>query len=379
MAEKILFVDDEPAVLDGYRRLLGRDRSLETAVGGEMGLAAIAESGPFAVVVSDMRMPQMDGAKFLTHVREVAPDTVRMALTGQTDLDTAMAAINDGRIFRFMTKPCSRENLLNAVESGLAQYRLITAEKELLEGTLKGCVSVLSEMLSFSNPAAFGRAMRLRRFVQHAAQKLGLESSWRYEIAAMLSQLGCVTLNPDLVNSAYAREPLSEQEQRKYDGHSAIAAQMIARIPRMEAIAQMIAHQNKRPAEIKAATAQEKKEIEYGIQLLQTGLAFDALLNRGMSSSEACEQVRATLKGVDPSIVAALADLHLKLPMQSRECNVRDLALGMILQQDLYTRDGSLIAATGFELSHAWIDRLQTYAHRGAIPARIKIQMPSHF
>lgn len=379
MSEKVLFVDDEPAVLDGYRRLLGRDRALETAMGGELGLAAIAASGPFAVVVSDMRMPQMDGAQFLTRVREIAPDTVRIALTGQTDLDTAMAAINDGRIFRFMTKPCSRENLLNAVESGIAQHRLITAEKELLEGTLKGCVSVLSEMLSFSNPAAFGRAMRIRRFVQHAAHKLGLESSWRYEIAAMLSQLGCVTLNPDLVNSAFAREALSGPEQRKYDGHAAIAAQMIARIPRMEAIAQMIAHQNVCAAEIKAASAQERKEIEYGIQLLRTGLAFDVLLNRGLSSPEACEKVRTTLKGVDPSILAALADLHLKLPMQSRECNVRDLALGMILHQDLYTKDGSLIAATGFELSHAWIDRLQTYAHRGAIPAMIRIQMPSHF
>src|ERR1035438_1861758 len=203
MSEKILFVDDEPAVLDGYRRILGRDLSIETAVGGALGLTAIAESGPFAVVVSDMRMPQMDGAQFLTRVRDVAPDTVRMALTGQTDIDTAMAAVNEGRIFRFMTKPVSKENLLKAVESGLAQHHLITAEKELLEGTLKGCVSVLSEMLSFSNPAAFGRAMRLLRFVQHAAQKLALKSSWSYEIAAMLSQLGCVTLNQDLVNAAY--------------------------------------------------------------------------------------------------------------------------------------------------------------------------------
>jgi CheY-like chemotaxis protein len=376
VSEKILFVDDEPAVLDGYRRILGRDLPIQTAVGGIQGLTAIAESGPFAVVVSDMRMPQMDGAQFLTRVRDVAPDTVRMALTGQTDIDTAMAAVNGGQIFRFMTKPVSKENLLKAVESGLAQHHLITAEKELLEGTLKGCVSILSEMLSFSNPAAFGRAMRLLRFVKHAAQKLALRSSWSYEIAAMLSQLGCVTLSQDLVNAAYAGERLPEQDQKRYDGHAAIAAQMLSRIPRMEAIAQMIAFQTTPVAEIKAATSEEKREIEYGIQLLRTGLAFDAQLSRGLSSGEACQQVRASAKGIDHAILAALGDLHLEMPMQIRECNVRDLAVGMILQQDLYMGTGALIAAKGFELSHAWIERLETYSRRNVISGQIKVQIP---
>lgn len=376
MSDKILFVDDEPAVLDGYRRLLGRELSIETAVGGALGLTAIADSGPFAVVVSDMRMPQMDGAQFLTRVRDVAPDTVRMSLTGQTDIDTAMAAVNEGRIFRFMTKPVSKENLLKALESGLAQHHLIAAEKELLEGTLKGCVSVLSEMLSFSNPAAFGRAMRLLRFVQHAAQKLGLKSSWSYEIAAMLSQLGCVTLSQDLVNAAYAGERLPEPDHKKYDGHAAIAAQMLSRIPRMEAIAQMIAFQQASPVEIKAATTEERREIEYGIQLLHTGLSFDSLLSRGMSPREACQQVRLSVKSVDPAILDALGDLHLEMPMQIRECNVRDLAVGMILQQDLYMSSGALIAAKGFELSHAWIERLENYAQRNVISGQLKVQIP---
>ncbi len=376
MSEKVLFVDDEPAVLDGYRRLLGRDLTIETAVGGALGLTAIAESGPFAVVVSDMRMPQMDGAQFLTRVRDVAPDTVRMALTGQTDIDTAMAAVNEGRIFRFMTKPVSKENLLKAVESALAQHHLITAEKELLEGTLRGCVSVLSEMLSFSNPAAFGRAMRLLRFVQHAAQKLSLRSSWSYEIAAMLSQLGCVTLSQDLVNAAYAGERLPAPDQKKYDGHAAIAAQMLSRIPRMEAIAQMIACQTAPAVAIKAASPEEKREIEYGVQLLRAGLSFDSLLSRGMSPREACQQVRVSVKGVDPAILDALGDLHLEMPMQIRECNVRDLAVGMILQQDLYMSSGALIAAKGFELSHAWIERLENYAQRNVISGQIKVQIP---
>ena len=375
MRDKVLFVDDEPIVLEGYQRLLGRQFEIETAVGGVEGLAAIAASGPFAVVVSDMRMPQIDGAHFLAQVRGISPDTVRMALTGYADIDTAMAAVNEGQIFRFLAKPCSKEDLLQALESGFAQYRLVTAERDLLEGTLRGSVSVLSEMLSFSNPAAFGRAMRLRRFVQQAAQKLELKTSWSYEIAAMLSQLGCVTLSQELVNSAYAGEELSDEDRKKYDNHPAIAGQMLSHIPRMEAIAQMIAFQNAASPDIKAATASEKKEIEFGIQLLRTGLEYDALLRRRISPAEACRRIRAA-KGADPSLLAILDDLQLDVPMRTRECHIHELAVGMILQQDLYANSGLLIAAKGQELSLTWIERLKSYLGRGVIANHLKVQLP---
>lgn len=378
MSDKVLFVDDEPAVLDGYRRLLGREISLSTAVGGEQGLAAITESGPYGVVVSDMRMPRMDGASFLAAVHDVAPDTVRMALTGYTDIDTAMQAVNEGHIFRFMTKPCTREKLLSAVESGLAQHRLIVAEKELLEGTLKGCVMVLAEMLSFSNPAAFGRAQRLRRFVQHAGAKLHLPTTWNYEIAAILSQLGCAALSSDLVAAAYAGQTLSEEDRRKYDGHATIASQMLAQIPRMGAIAQMIRFQNGRVAEIEAASSEERTEIERGIQLLRVGLAYDEWLIRGMTASEASRRVRTGLKGADPAILDTLEDLQMKVPMQVRECSMRDLSPGMILEQDLYTNTGLLIASRGQELSWAWILRLKGYWENRVIGGRLTVQLPDN-
>ncbi len=82
MTDKILFVDDEPAVLDGCKRMLHREFEVNTAISGEQGLAEIQENGPYAVVVSDMRMPEMNGAQFLSRVRQTAPETVRMLLTG---------------------------------------------------------------------------------------------------------------------------------------------------------------------------------------------------------------------------------------------------------------------------------------------------------
>ena len=96
---------------------------VETAPGGKEGLALIHLFGPFAVVISDMRMPGLDGAEFLARVRELSPHTVRMLLTGYKDLRRAIAAVNEGQIFRYLTKPCSKEEMVSAIRLGLAQYR----------------------------------------------------------------------------------------------------------------------------------------------------------------------------------------------------------------------------------------------------------------
>ena len=127
MSERILFVDDEPNLLDGIRRTLRKHGGLQTATSGAEGLRLLNEAGPFALVVSDMRMPLMNGAKFLAKVRELAPDTVRMILSGQSDLQATIAAVNDGDIYRFLNKPCPAEQLWSAVEDGLKQYRLLSA------------------------------------------------------------------------------------------------------------------------------------------------------------------------------------------------------------------------------------------------------------
>lgn len=133
MDNKILFVDDDVTILDGYRRLLHHKFSVSTAIGGRQGLALLQTSGPFAVVISDMRMPGMNGAEFLANAREKSPDTVRMLLTGYSDLDAAIKAVNQGSIFRYLSKPCEKEAIVEAIESGLAVYRSRAADKDLVK------------------------------------------------------------------------------------------------------------------------------------------------------------------------------------------------------------------------------------------------------
>lgn len=133
MSDKVLFVDDEPAALDGYRRTLRQEFAVTTAIGAELGLASIETDGPYSVVISDMRMPGMNGAEFLAAVREKNPTSVRMLLTGHADLDAAIQAVNQGNIFRFLTKPCEKGVLVEAINSGLTQYHAIMADKELVK------------------------------------------------------------------------------------------------------------------------------------------------------------------------------------------------------------------------------------------------------
>lgn len=133
ISEQILFVDDDRSALDSFTRMLHREFDVEAAQGGAQGLAAIHLLGPFAVVVSDMRMPAMNGAEFLAQVRQLAPNTVRMLLTGYQDLKQAVDAVNDGHIFRYLSKPCEKEELVAAIRMGLAEYRARIEEKELAD------------------------------------------------------------------------------------------------------------------------------------------------------------------------------------------------------------------------------------------------------
>jgi len=123
------------ARVQALQRALRSEFHIEIAGGSEAGLQVLTRDGPFAVVVSDLRMPVMDGVQFLSRVKAVSPDSIRVMLTGQADLNAAIAAVNEGNIFRFLTKPCPPATMSKVLEASLEQYRLVTAERELLQNT----------------------------------------------------------------------------------------------------------------------------------------------------------------------------------------------------------------------------------------------------
>jgi CheY-like chemotaxis protein len=126
MDDKILFVDDDVMVLSGLKRQLRNQFNIETVLSGDEALEIIKTNGPYAVVVSDFLMPGMNGIELLSRVRDVSPETVRMMLTGSSDMKTAIKAVNEGSIFQFHLKPCSADILRQAIKTGLRKYRKAT-------------------------------------------------------------------------------------------------------------------------------------------------------------------------------------------------------------------------------------------------------------
>jgi len=374
VTEKILIVDDEPAVLMGYERLLRRELQVTTVIGGAPGLVLLQHQGPFAVVVSDMRMPEMNGIEFLLKVQQASPDTVRVMLTGDSDLQTAIDAVNQGKIFRFLSKPCNKETLVKTLKDSLAQFRLVSAEKEILENTLRGTVYVLTEVLSLVSPAAFSRAARVRRYVQRVASKLALENPWRFEIAAMMSQLGCVTLDPDIIEAVYAGRDLSPEEQAQYIDHPRMAQELLKSIPRMESIAWMIAHQNRQLPLDWDVGDEEMGEMRLGAQILRASLAFDLNLRKNHSRVEAAVALKRRFEDLDPRIVDALVELEPEIAGNgSSTALVAQLTPGLILDQEVRTSAGLLVAAKGQEITAPLLLKLKTFAAKQHIPNEVLV------
>jgi CheY-like chemotaxis protein len=206
-SEKILLVDDEHMVLRVYERILRRKFQVETANSGPEGLEKLA-TGPYAVVVADLRMPGMDGIEFLSQFRAYAPDTVRMVLTAYADVRSAIELVNRGNVFRLLTKPAEADVLVAAIEAGVEHYRLITTERETLETALRSGVNVLTEMLVVTNPRALRRVQRVGRCVRHVAARFCIADTWLFELAATLQEIGPAFLPRETLERVCAGWPL---------------------------------------------------------------------------------------------------------------------------------------------------------------------------
>jgi response regulator RpfG family c-di-GMP phosphodiesterase len=213
---------------------------VHTATDGGEALDLIAKSEPFSVVVCDCRMPAMDGIELLQRVARAAPSSVRIMLTGNTDQATAVAAVNKGDVFRFLNKPCESEELKQVLTLAVRQYELVTAEKELLEQTLKGSIKVLADLLGIAKPEAFGRTARLRRKARELAARFPSVKIWELDTAALLSQLGCVNVAQEILDKRQRGEALNERDESAFASHPLLGADLISRIPRLERVGKIV-------------------------------------------------------------------------------------------------------------------------------------------
>jgi hypothetical protein len=298
-------------------------------------------------------------------------------LTGNADMDTAIHAINEGSIFRFLNKPCPKETMGKTLTAAMLQYRMVIAEKQLLEQTLSGSIQVLTEVLSLVNPAAFGRAERARRYIHHVVTSMKMANVWQYEVAAMMSQLGCVTLPPETIEAVYKGEKLSPDEQAQYDAHPSVAYDLLSKIPRLEPIARMIEHQN-HPLPPSLTANPDMTDMRMGTEILRLTLAYEELIHKGTSRNEAVHTLSRQNKNFSPDFFQALVELDPNAEQgELKQCRIENLSTGMIFQQEVRTPEGALLVSKGQEVTSPLLSKLKNLYARRVLTGDLTVSVPT--
>jgi response regulator RpfG family c-di-GMP phosphodiesterase len=368
MSSSILIIDDDVNLLSAMKRQLRGKFLIITAQGGEEAVALLSETKDLpAVILCDMRMGGMNGVETLRRAKDLSPESVRMMLTGNADMQTAIDAINNGNIFRFLTKPCAPEVLEAGLEAAMEQHRLIVAERELLETTLVGSIKVMMDVLALAYPQGYSRATRIRQWVRKLNTSANMPHRWQLDIAAMLAPLGMLSVPDEVLMKVHLHMPLTDTEQWLVDRAPEMARDIIANVPRLNGVAQIVYLQNKGfdgsgPPEngpvggdipIDARLLKILNDLGETCKNMAPGIADFAVLEANPERYDLTllRKVKATLIVPEETTKAAKRRLTTAL-----------LLPGMDLADDVVNREGRLILAGLTPLSEQHIDRLRNLA-----------------
>ena len=372
MSEKprLLCVDDEPDLLSSIKLNLRKRYAVTTAESGSEALALFDAAGdavPFDLVLSDMRMPEMNGAELLSTLRLRYPDVPRLLLSGQSDLDSALAAINDAKVFRFLTKPCPPETIIESLDEALDQARLRTVERDLLDHTLNGTVALLTDVLGLVSPGAYSRTMRLKEIVRGLCAALDRPVPWDLDLATMLSQIGVVVLPP-------GHDEIGDIDRR----HTEVARELLGHVPRMESVADMIGQQLDPGPRCASHDPEDWSSDDLSREILRVAVQFDRLVTNGQTRTQA----RKTLTVSEMPPPAFLRDALGRVQASAETmvevaATVDQLAAGMELTGDLWLANGSKLSGAGTTLTSALIGRIRAFAASVGVAEPIHVLAPS--
>jgi response regulator RpfG family c-di-GMP phosphodiesterase len=381
MSIQILCVDDDANVLAAYQRSLRKRFTLRSALNGAEALAIIDREGPFGVVVADMQMPAMNGIELLSRIQQKTPDTVRIMLTGNADQATAIAAVNQGHVFQFLTKPCPPEFMARTLEQAVRQYSLITAERELLEQTLNGSVKMLIDVLSMADPQAFGAGQTLRDYIRTFAESLHVEKTWELELAAMLARIGYVAI-PSAVHQKQRAGLLSESESEMLRRVPETGSQLLANIPRLETVSQIVRHQDKHfDGSGFPPDGSVGEDIPIGARILKVLRDLVELEGRGLTRAQALKQMKRRTGWYDPKVLeAACACFDIYLPEGETGTRISlgiplsELKAGHVLMTSILAVDGTLLVPAGTHVTSMVLERVWNYSKLVQIAEPIRVE-----
>ena len=360
MMPRVLLVDDDARLLSGMARHLRKQFQVELAGNAREGMELLGSTTGIAVVVSDYHMPGQNGIEFLTQARELAPDASRILLTGVTGLDTAIRAVNQGRVFRFLTKPCEPDVLELAIAAGARQYQLLQSERVLLEQTLTGSVEAMVELLGHLDPEALRRAQRVMVLVRRAASELGLLDLWHLTVAAPMSQMALLGLPAPVLERRRRGKPLTEKEEQQVFESYAAMSDVIGRIPRLEPVGEILRSLG--------TPAGEGERVPLSVQLLRGVIDLVEALDQGIEAGVVLERWRGSGSGLEPAVVEALGTVVARNEAfslqhrQVRQLPVHELRLGHLLVSPIRTHSGRTVLPSGVVLDTLHLECIRDMA-----------------
>ncbi|MEK7879419.1 MAG: HD domain-containing phosphohydrolase, partial [candidate division NC10 bacterium] len=419
MNPKVLLVDDEASVLSALQRLL-RKESLEVVpcTAPEEALRMV-ETGGYAVVLSDQRMPGMDGPHFLEKVREISPDTVRILLTGHADVEAATEAINRGAVYRFLTKPWDDAQLCQVMREAVAQFQLVSENKRLqtltsrqnlelkdlnqnlenkvqertkeisglhqrMEQSFLATVRVLAELAELHSTVIGSHAKRVAALPKDVAERMDISGKELFlmEIAATLHDVGKVALPPEILNKPEAS--LSRTETEALRRHAAQGEMIVAMVPDMAEAAKIIRHHHEQFDGGGYPDRLKRQAIPLGSRVIAAVDAYDKALNarahfESATPEKALQFVRSKCpEKFDPDVVAAIAECLGDSQLawgEGTEVEVRpkDLQAGMVLSREMRTARGLLLLPKDSALTQEHLARIQNYQTSDPVAGNIYV------
>ena len=394
----ILCVDDEPNILSSLRRLFRpHGYRVLVAESGAAGLALL-EQEQVELVISDMRMPQMDGAQFLEQVRLRWPDTMRLLLTGYSDVQSILAAINRGEIHRYITKPWDDNDILLIVRHALerrdleqlaarqneelrllnasleakveARTREIAKANERLKSNFITTIKILASMIEMRDANLAGSSRRVADIARRIAVKMGLDAKETQEvfIAGLLHDIGKVGFPDDMLSVPVNK--LSGERLGQFRRHPTRAAELLMPLEDLKGVSAILAAQAERFDGQGFPHGKTGFSIPLGARILALAADYDNLqhgvmVERELRPDQAKQLVYdSTGKRYDPSVVDAfrqLIDGYSPEAVHDLPVLTGELVPGMTLSRDLVTREGLMLLPAEHVLDERMIAQLVDY------------------
>lgn len=375
--ETILVVDDQPENIDVIVGLLKSHYKVKAARSGEGALKIAFSDNPPDLILLDVMMPEMDGyevcAQLMINASTQDIPVIFVTALGGDDDETKgfeMGAVD------FVTKPISPPTLLARVNTHIELQRAKRGVEKTLSETLSGSVAVLTEILAMANPTAFGRGVRMRKLVRFIVQKLERKDAWQFELAAMLCQVGCVTVPAEVLKKIYQGVFVSEEEMKLFEKHPQTGARLLAKIPRLETVVSMVADQN----HPKGAPFNDDPRVRpadvLGPQILKIVLDFEKDMVQGITPQASIQAMEGRKRNYDPTLVAVLSKA-VKIKKVEKQIMAAHLEPGMTFAKDVYADSGELILNKGTEVTAPVLKMIQELNSAKGVRQPLVVLVPS--